>query len=428
MMTERTGWSRFVAVVLVLGMLLAASPARAGGLFLYEVATPDVGYAAAGNAARAEEPSTLLFNPAGMTRLPGTQVQGGLQGLFGYEEFSAQTATPSGGNGGNAIGLFPGGSAFVTHALSDEFRVGLGIYQNFGLAEKWFDSWYGRYYTQESALLGGSITPAIAWRIIDGLSVGAGLNIMYGFLKQTVAVNNILPSVGDGQLSIKSDAWGFGGNAGILYEFNKGARVGVTYTSPVSLGFKATPKFSNIAPGMTAILENRGLFNPKLDLGITVPQTVMASFYYDLTDRWAVLGDFGWQNWASFGRVEVNVSSDNPTSLTTNIGYKDTWHVALGTQYQISEPWRLTFGVAYDSSMTNASNRSLALPIGSAWRFGVGAKYALKKNLDLGLAYEFLWGGNPSVDANRGPLAGQVSGAYNNLWIQFLTVNATWKF
>ena len=428
MKAGRSWWKSCLVLILTLGTIMVPVLSHAGGLFLYEVATPDLGYAAAGNAARAEEPSTLLFNPAGMTRLPGTQVQGGLQGLFGYMEFSAQTATPSGGNGGNAVGFLPGGSAFVTHALGDDFRVGLGLYQNFGLAEKWFDTWFGRYYAQESALLGISITPAIAWRIIDGLSVGAALNIMYGYTNTKVAVNNILPSLADGQLQVKSDTWGVGGNAGILYEFNKGARVGVTYTSPVSLGFNATPKFSGLGPGMTDILQSRGLYNTKLDLGITVPQTVMASFYYELTDRWALLGDFGWQNWARFGKVDVNVSSDNPTSLTTNIGYKDTWHVALGTQYQISAPWRLTFGVAYDSSMTTASNRSLTLPVGSAWRFGIGAKYALKQNLDLGMAYEFLWGGSPSVDVNRGPLAGHVAGAYNNMWIQFLTVNATWKF
>jgi len=44
--------------------------------------------------------------------------------------------------------------------------------------------------------------------------------------------------------------------------------------------------------------------------------------------------------------------------------------------------------------------------------------------LDLGLAYEFLWSGSPSVDVNRRPLAGN----YTNSWIQFVALNATWKF
>jgi long-chain fatty acid transport protein len=142
-----------------------------------------------------------------------------------------------------------------------------------------------------------------------------------------MAVNNLLPSLQDGKLEVASSAWGVGGNAGLLYELSKGARVGVTYTSPVKLDFTATPKFSGLGPGLTFVLQARGLYSPKLDLGMTVPRTVMGSFYYELTDRWALLGDVGWQNWASFGRVEVGVTSDssgNPTNLTTDIGYKDT--------------------------------------------------------------------------------------------------------
>ena len=55
----------------------AASPAAAGGLLLYEFGTAEVGLAAAGYAARAQDASTAFTNPAGMTRLEGTQVLAG---------------------------------------------------------------------------------------------------------------------------------------------------------------------------------------------------------------------------------------------------------------------------------------------------------------------------------------------------------------
>ncbi|HWU40279.1 MAG TPA: outer membrane protein transport protein, partial [Candidatus Acidoferrum sp.] len=302
MTAGKRGWGLFLGVVVGLGALLATGSAQAGGLFLYEVGTSDVGYAAAGNAARAEEPSTLLFNPAGMTRLSGTQVQGGLQALYGHLEFSPnQETTATGSNGGNAVGFLPNGSAFVTHAVSEDFRVGLGIYSNFGLTEKWEDDWVGRYYTQQSALVGISFTPAVAYRLVDGLSIGGGLNVMYGYLKQVAAVNNAPFPTQDGKLEVADGAWGVGGNVGLLYEFTKDSRVGVTYTSPVKLNFSATPKFSNVNPLLTGVLKFTGLYQTRLDLGMTVPQTVMASFVLGLSDRWALLGDVGWQNWASFG-------------------------------------------------------------------------------------------------------------------------------
>ena len=40
-----------------------------GGVFLYEVGTPDLGLASAGRAALAEDASTVMGNPAGMSRL-----------------------------------------------------------------------------------------------------------------------------------------------------------------------------------------------------------------------------------------------------------------------------------------------------------------------------------------------------------------------
>ena len=56
---------------------------HAGGIELYEIATPDVGLASAGYAARAQDASTLFKNPAGMSLLPGSQFEGGAQLTYG---------------------------------------------------------------------------------------------------------------------------------------------------------------------------------------------------------------------------------------------------------------------------------------------------------------------------------------------------------
>ena len=64
-----------------------------GGIELYEIATPDVGLASAGYAARAQDASTLFKNPAGMSLLPGSQFQGGAQLTYGNVEFSHDSST-----------------------------------------------------------------------------------------------------------------------------------------------------------------------------------------------------------------------------------------------------------------------------------------------------------------------------------------------
>ena len=57
------------ALIISALIMLPASPAGASGLSLYEIATADVGLASAGWAARAQDPATLLKNPAGMSLL-----------------------------------------------------------------------------------------------------------------------------------------------------------------------------------------------------------------------------------------------------------------------------------------------------------------------------------------------------------------------
>ena len=63
-----------------------------------------------------------------------------------------------------------------------------------------------------------------------------------------------------------------------------------------------------------------------------MPQAVMLSDYHELNNRWAVVGNMGWQDWSEFGKVGVSLTSQDASSLTVDRNYKDTWHVAVGCQ------------------------------------------------------------------------------------------------
>lgn len=395
--------------------------ARAGGIELYEIATPDVGLVSAGYSARAQDASTLFKNPAGMSLLDRSQVQAGAQLLYGSVNFSRSANTlntKSGGDGGNAVGAIPAASFFYAQKLTDRVAVGFGTFSYFGLQEQYDHNWVGRYYIQKGTLLGMSLMPGASFKINDWLSVGGCLNAMYGYLDTEVAINNgAIGGSGDGQMKLSDYEWGFGGVGGLIITPREGTRIGVTYVSSVKLNFSDTPSFSD-----SPILASN--FTKPLNLGITVPQSVMIGVYQDLDEQWAVMADVGWQNWSQFGKVDVGY---NGTSLTKSLSYDDTWHGALGAQYKYSSAWVFSGGVAYDSSAVNDANRSVTLPMGQAYRFGLGAAWQVRDSLNLNLAYEFMWCGDMSVN-QTGPVRGDVVGAFENVWFSFATVNMTWKF
>lgn len=420
--------------------VLGSAPAMAGGAFLYEVGTEDVGLAAAGYAARANDATTVFTNPAGMTRLEGEQFQLGTQMLYSNLKFSpgggtsAALGSKDGGHAAGFSGFFPGGGLFYSYSISRDLKIGIATTATFGAGLKYDDDWVGRYYVRSTFLVGASILPSIAYRVTDKLSLGGSVNAMYGFLKTETAVNNIDPAAGDGRLNLKDTKWGFGGNVGMLYEASPGTRFGLTYSSRVKLDFSAPAKFSNIAPGLNAVLGAAGLLNAKIDLGIIVPQQVMGSVVHAIDDKWTVLGNVGWQNWKRFGHAEVSIDSSNPVSVTTDIPFKNTWHGAIGAQYRMNAPWRLNFGVAYDSNFQpNGNTVSPLLPVGSAWRFGAGAQNEMRKDFSWGVAAEYLRGGTLKVNQqSAAPVAlggrGNVVGEYDNIANFFLSANFNWKF
>ncbi len=397
---------------------LTAQSLQAGGIILYELATPDVGLASAGYAARAADASTLFKNPAGMSRLEDAQLQTGLQALYGSVSFSPNASTsPTLGTdgGGNALGWLPGASLFVVEPLGERWRVGLGVVSYFGLASSYDANWVGRYYVQNSALLGVSLMPSVSFQATDWLSFGAGLNAMYGYLNTEMAVNR--GPLTDGQMKLNDRTWGFGANVGMLVQASERTRFGVTYLSALNLDFSTAPSFQNFVPPN----------GRALDLGMTVPQSVMLSVYHELNDQWALMANAGWQDWSQFGYVQAGFEGGN--TVTAKLDYQDTWHGAVGAQYRGLEEWVFSGGVAFDSSAVKNANRTVTLPMGQAWRFGLGAQYQLSESVNLWAAYEFVWGGNLPVDqGTEGSLRGRVAGTYEDTWQSFFNLNLTWKF
>jgi long-chain fatty acid transport protein len=419
-----------VAICLVFAAAAATPPsAWSAGLMLYEQGTPDVGLASAGRGARAQDASTVFTNPAGMTQLEDSQLLAGIEPLFGNLTFSPNAKTSlKGTNGGNAAVPLPGGSFFYVHSLSPNLKLGFGSYSYFGAPLEYNLNWVGRYRLQGATILGMSFQPSIAFRAADWLSIGGGPNVMMGFLRAKAGINTLNPRLGDGQVRYQNYTVNVGGNVGILLTPRDGTRIGMDYLTPVNLNFSDAPHFVGLGPLVTRAISNDKLRSPKTNLGMQVPQQLMADVYQKVTERTALLGGVGWQNWSRFGLVDISIDSANPKSLTKNLHFQDTFHVAAGSQYQLGPQWMLSCGFAFDNSAVGTPMRTVNLPVGDQYRFGAGVQYAYSTTLTLGFADEYMYQGEMPVYQNGGPVLGTVAGHFTNTFINFFSLNMAYKF
>lgn len=417
----------FFSMTIVL--VFSSSQSFAAGMILYEINSPLTGTASAGWAALANDASTAFTNPAGMTRLDRSQLLVGAQPLIITSKFNPSPSTTFGGtDGGNAGGVIPSLGGYYVHSVSDRLKLGFSLLSYFGLGIDYGDNWVGRYWVEKSDFLTLAMSPSAAYKVNDWLSIGVMLKVLYSKLNTQSAIRNFFAEA-DGQLKYEDDDFGFGGGFGLLIEPRKGTRFGVTYYLPVEVSFNEVPELKGVGPILGGLLSRLGMNGRSVGMDFTIPQWIMVSGYQQITEKLAIMGNFGWQDWSQFGNVDISLSVNPETtrSFNNNLGFKDTWHAAIGAQYRVSEPWLLSAGFAYDSSPSDASNRSPDLPFDRNFRYAAGVQYDWSKNLTLGLAYEFIDLGSASIN-KEGFLRGNLVGDYGTNHVNVVNVNLIYRF
>ncbi|WP_319585663.1 outer membrane protein transport protein [uncultured Desulfobulbus sp.] len=399
--------TKMVRPLIALVLLALAGQANAGGLYLYELGTEDLGLANAGSAARAQDASTIASNPAGMTRLQGNQMVIGAQLLYGDLEYELNDSNLNGP--GNIVGWLPGSSLFYSHSVSDDLKLGMALYGNFGLSMSFDDNWSGHNLVKDATLMGLTLQPSLAYRMSNKWSIGAGLGINYGIFSLT---RDKLAVFGGDEVELDDTDIAPNVKVGVLFEPSARTRLGLTYTSKVDYNFDVDAN-GTLPTGRAWSLP----INAMLD----APQQIMFSAVQVLNDHWSLLGELGWQDWSTLSEMEITVG---PVTQTSRLDLQDTWHGALGVQYQLTADTRLNFGVAYDTSMyDDQDNISFVLPSGAAWRFGTGVQRQLSERSSLGVAFEYLL-----MEDGKAVNPEVLAGSYDNPQMYFISVNYSYRF
>ena len=406
------------------------------GFALEQQSVSNMGYAFAGGAASAEDASTIFWNPAGMTRLLGRQAVVGLNAIYGRARFTDQgTTSPAGpafpitgGNGGNPVGLNWVPNLYYATDVTPGVKAGIGINSPFGLKTNYPSDWMGRYQAIDSELKSLNINPSVAWKVRDGVSLGGGLNFQYfdatlsnaidygaacfgsAFGPAACAAAGITPQTKDGIAKVSGDSWGTGWNVGALFELTPATRAGVAYRSSIKHEIKGSATFENpVLPGAFAAL-TAGAQDTGARSTIKTPDSLSASLYSALTEKWSVLGDLTWTGWSKFKDLRVRFDSGSPDAVTPE-NWRNTVRISVGAGYKVDGRWTLRGGLAYENSAIRDEFRTARIPDNTHRLVGLGINYKVSKagSLDFGYMHAFV---KDAPVNNWTPTGGTLAGTF----------------
>lgn len=395
-----------LALLSVLISISLTSSVFAAGFALYETG-------ARGNAlggamvGRADDPSALYFNPAGITQLPGTQT------LLGVTMIAPRLDVKTTGQIG--FGVIPGPPpvvfpvlapgpvtttsmednyffpphAYLTQQVNDRIWVGLGVFSRFGLGVEFPQNWPGRYNSYDSNIVTSEANPNIAFKVSDNFSISAGVSLMYFdvTLKKKIP-GQLFGGANEIDQELSGDSFGWGYNFGVHYKAADWMSIGAAYRSQVEQRVEGDLKLTGqVGPVQQALLPAKTNGKVTIDL----PAQIFFGVAFKPVKKLSVEVGAILTEWSSYDQLKVKL--DQPVAMRTvtiqEKNWRDAWRYHVGMEYNLTDWMDLRLSYIYDESPIPGETIGYELPDSDRQVFGIGLGFH-KNNWNLDLSYNHL--------------------------------------
>ncbi|UYU30930.1 long-chain fatty acid transporter FadL [Siccibacter colletis] len=421
-MSQKT---RFVKSVLAVAVAIVSTNAWSAGFQLNEFSSSGLGRAYSGEGAIADDAGNVSRNPALITMFDRPTFSGGA--IFVDPDVNISGTSPTGASL-DADNIAP--TAWVPNLhfvapINEQFGWGASVTSNYGLATEFNNSYAGGSMAGKTDLETLNLNLSGAYRLDNHWSFGLGFDAVYARAKieryagdlpqiiaggipslvqsgvltpeQAGAIGQAAGGIGnDTQIAhLKGDEWGFGWNAGILYELDKDNRYGLTYRSEVKIDFDGDYK-SSLPAALNPINAAIGLGLPYGTGGATIPGSLTLNLpemweisgYNRVAPQWAIHYSLTYTSWSQFEELKATGSGDE-TLFYKEEGFRDAYRIALGTTYYMDDNWTFRTGIAFDDSPVPADKRSISIPDQDRLWLSAGTTYAFNEDasVDVGVSY-----------------------------------------
>ncbi|EEP5310167.1 TPA: long-chain fatty acid transporter FadL [Salmonella enterica subsp. diarizonae serovar 48:k:-] len=403
----------FTKSAIAVAVAIISTQAWSAGFQLNEFSSSGLGRAYSGEGAIADDAGNVSRNPALITMFDRPTFSAGA--VYIDPDVNISGTSPS-RRTLDADNIAP--TAWVPNVhfvapINDQFGWGASITSNYGLATEFNDTYAGGSVGGTTDLQTMNLNLSGAYRLNEAWSFGLGFDAVYarakieryaGDLGQLVAAPVASQITSDTKIAhLNGNQWGFGWNAGILYELDKNNRYALTYRSEVKIDFKG-----NYSSDLPIGINRYNLPIPTATGGATqsgyltlnLPEMWEVSGYNRVAPQWAIHYSLAYTSWSQFQELKAK-STSGQTLFEKHEGFKDAYRIALGTTYYYDDNWTFRTGIAFDDSPVPAQNRSISIPDQDRFWLSAGTTYAFNKDASVDVGVSYMHG--QSVKINEGP-------------------------
>jgi len=367
-------------IVSILLIFLMVGWAAAGGFELYEFGAASSAMAGA-TVARAWDASAVFYNPSGIAFLEdGAHFYGGVTLISAKNKFTGADPVFRNEEHQSVDKIHTPIGIFFTYQFNESIYAGIGVTNPFGLGLEWQEEDFpGRSISYNTDLKSFYISPVVAYKIMDELSISAGLDIVVGNINLQSYVRMFDSEGSPGIEAAKST---IEGSSNLAYGFTASAQyrtdefgLGILYRHSVENKLEnANATFSYLDTYARPVAE-ANLTNQTVNSGITFPSFFSAGVYYKFFESFGAEFDFMWYNWSVFDQLVLDFET-LPTVVIPE-DYQNSIQLRLGIHYDFADNWQLRGGYIYDESPQPIQSVSPLLPDNDRHDFSIGLGYTL---------------------------------------------------
>lgn len=381
-----------LSVAVGLASTLASTTAYSSGYAVNLFSGWAAGMANAGHGVQ-DDPMLSFVNPAAMILNKCHHFAGQLSGVFPYTKFKGRATnlnlsqqqpgipydvTAKTRNAAKKAAIPSMGLVWRMH---EDLRFSLAVNPPYGLEFDYGHDSVTQFHTSKASMFTVNITPSVAYRIHEMITLGIGFQAQYTKVKLTRSSGIPVGQNKIGKVRLDVDHWNHGWTAGALLNLTQKWNLGLSYRSNLDANLHGslrivTPSFLSFPASNVKKSASAKAF---------IPHVFTISSSYSINPCWTLYGSAVWTGWQKTKNLTIHSSLITVQSSgidgkeVIKQHWKNVWFYSLGVNYKINDAFAVRTGLGYDQSPTKNSTRIPALPDSDKWWLGLGGTYTRGK-------------------------------------------------